>query len=209
MDQDQRAKRDTHLVADFEAAANRRLALVVLAADGKVISSSPTADAILGSSDGLSVAAGRLRAAVASEQAKLQSAIARAAAGESADGEAPILVQRRSGKRPYVVSLESLSPRPGGQHEVAQVMAVISDTERKAIVSPKLLQVIYDLAPREANLVALLVQGMELKEAAGQLGIQETSARTYLKDVFSKTATHRQAELVSVVMSGVAALLPL
>jgi DNA-binding CsgD family transcriptional regulator len=48
----------------------------------------------------------------------------------------------------------------------------------------------------EARLVVHLVQGTSLKSSAKVLGIKYETGRTYLKSVFHKTRTHRQAELV-------------
>lgn len=54
----------------------------------------------------------------------------------------------------------------------------------------------FDLTLAEAKLAHRLAGGASLKEAAGALGIREQTARTYLKRVFHKTETGRQAELV-------------
>jgi len=45
-----------------------------------------------------------------------------------------------------------------------------------------------------------LVLGNSLEAAALQIGVTPSSARTYLKRVFAKTETSRQAELVSKVL---------
>jgi DNA-binding CsgD family transcriptional regulator len=81
------------------------------------------------------------------------------------------------------------------------------DTDNQVELNPRLLCHLYGLAPREAELVVQLVRGATLREAAARLGIREVSARTYLKEIFSKTSTHRQAELVSLVLTGVASLI--
>ena len=54
----------------------------------------------------------------------------------------------------------------------------------------------FDLTLAEAKLAHRLANGAALKEAADALGIREQTARTYLKRVFQKTETCRQAELV-------------
>lgn len=57
----------------------------------------------------------------------------------------------------------------------------------------------FALAPAQARLVMLLMQGQSVKEAAETLGVTEGSARQYLKLTFRKTGTNRQAELVRLV----------
>jgi DNA-binding CsgD family transcriptional regulator len=58
----------------------------------------------------------------------------------------------------------------------------------------------FDLTPAEARLVARLMTGESLRSCSKALGIQYETVRTNLKSVFQKTKTHRQAELVMVVI---------
>jgi DNA-binding CsgD family transcriptional regulator len=58
----------------------------------------------------------------------------------------------------------------------------------------------FDLTPAEARLVARLIAGESLRPCANALGIKYQTVRTCLKSVFQKTKTHRQAELVLVVI---------
>ena len=59
----------------------------------------------------------------------------------------------------------------------------------------------FDLTPAEARLVVHLITGESLRPCAKALGIKYETVRTYLKSVFQKTKTRRQAELVLVVIS--------
>jgi DNA-binding CsgD family transcriptional regulator len=61
------------------------------------------------------------------------------------------------------------------------------------------LETRFGLRPGEARLVALLSEGTSLRSCAEALDIQYETARSYLKSVFQKTGTHRQAELVLTV----------
>lgn len=58
---------------------------------------------------------------------------------------------------------------------------------------------LFDLSPAEARLASALATGKSLQQAAGLLGIQTTTARAYLAEVFRKTGTHRQGELVALL----------
>ena len=58
----------------------------------------------------------------------------------------------------------------------------------------------FDLTPAEARLVVRLITGESLRPCAKALGIQYETVRSYLKSVFHKTKTCRQAELVLVVI---------
>ncbi|WP_321960921.1 helix-turn-helix transcriptional regulator [Paraburkholderia sp. J7] len=58
----------------------------------------------------------------------------------------------------------------------------------------------FQLTRREVALASLLVRGTDLEDAASQLGIGIGTARGYLKRILAKTDTHRQAELVSLLL---------
>jgi DNA-binding CsgD family transcriptional regulator len=68
----------------------------------------------------------------------------------------------------------------------------------------------FDLTPSEARLVVRLIAGESLRSCAQALGIKYETVRTYLKSVFQKTKTHRQSELVIVVIRAMseASILP-
>ena len=65
---------------------------------------------------------------------------------------------------------------------------------------------LYGLTPAESRLAWLLVGDRTLSEAAAQLGIKLSTARTVLKRVLAKTDTRRQASLVRLLLSGPAQL---
>lgn len=95
-----------------------------------------------------------------------------------------------------VVPFDSLAPsRPSA----ARVMLIVTEPANPHGGATDLLGEPYQLTQREADLTALLVGGLSLSEAAGRLGIQKETARAYLKRIFAKTGTHRQAELVAVL----------
>jgi DNA-binding CsgD family transcriptional regulator len=59
----------------------------------------------------------------------------------------------------------------------------------------------FRLTPAEARLVLHLVAGETLRSAAVKLSITYETARSSLKNIFKKTETCRQAELVLVVLT--------
>jgi DNA-binding CsgD family transcriptional regulator len=58
----------------------------------------------------------------------------------------------------------------------------------------------FGLTPREAEPTELLARDITLTHAADTLDISRKNARAHLKQVFSKTNTSRQTELVSVIL---------
>jgi DNA-binding CsgD family transcriptional regulator len=63
------------------------------------------------------------------------------------------------------------------------------------------------ISPREAELAALLAQGMELSQIAAKLCISVHTARTHLKTIFAKTRCRSQSELIRRILSGPASVL--
>lgn len=68
------------------------------------------------------------------------------------------------------------------------------------------IQRLFGLTQGESRLAALLVRGLCLEEAASALGLTVATTRTRLKAIFEKTDTHRQAELVRLVLTSAAAV---
>ncbi len=66
--------------------------------------------------------------------------------------------------------------------------------------------VCYGFTPAETALVLVLLQGLDLGQAARRLSMSLNTARYHLKHVFQKTDTNRQAELIRLVLSSPVAL---
>jgi DNA-binding CsgD family transcriptional regulator len=63
---------------------------------------------------------------------------------------------------------------------------------------------LYRLAPAESRLAQALLAGGGLKRAAEAAGMTYETARWYLKILFQKTGTSRQAELVALLLGDLA-----
>ncbi|HEY8005909.1 MAG TPA: helix-turn-helix transcriptional regulator, partial [Methylocella sp.] len=79
-----------------------------------------------------------------------------------------------------LVTLNALGPRPGPPP------AVVAKT--------------FHLTPSEAKLACIIARGAPPFIAARELKISRETARNQLKVVFAKTNTHRQSELVALLM---------
>jgi DNA-binding NarL/FixJ family response regulator len=55
---------------------------------------------------------------------------------------------------------------------------------------------LFDLLPSEARLALALSRGMNITEAAEDLGLTEQTARTYSKNIYAKMGARGQADLV-------------
>lgn len=60
---------------------------------------------------------------------------------------------------------------------------------------------LYRLTPAECRLADLLLRGLDVAAVAGRMGITLDTARFMLKNIFVKTETHRQSELIRAMAS--------
>ena len=77
----------------------------------------------------------------------------------------------------------------------------ITDPMRRQEAPSDLLMRLFGLSSAEGRLLEKLVSGRSVKQAASDLGITGDTARSYLKVIFQKTDTHRQTDLVRLVLS--------
>lgn len=79
-----------------------------------------------------------------------------------------------------IVTLNALGPRPGPP--------------------PSILVKTFRLTPSEAKLASIIARGAAPDAAAQELKISRETARNQLKSVFAKTGTHRQGELIALLL---------
>lgn len=58
----------------------------------------------------------------------------------------------------------------------------------------------FDLTPAETRVLESLVNGNSLKEIAAQFGLSRTTVAYHMRNLFQKTSTGRQAELITLVL---------
>jgi DNA-binding CsgD family transcriptional regulator len=81
-------------------------------------------------------------------------------------------------------------------------MLVFTPVNATEIVpSPNILSGLFDLSPAEARLAISLASGTPLKIAAEASDIKFSTARSYLEQIFRKTGTNQQSQLVALLKS--------
>ncbi len=172
-------------------------AVVVVDGTGQVVGTNRSADDMLARTDGFYVDQGRLATRVLHETRGLAQAIARVACG--AEANAVIRVSRTGGQMPFLVTVASVST---GTSPCSGIVLFIHDPALSRVPDASWLSRIYGLTPVEGKVAAELAAGRSLQEIADRRGISIQTVRGHLKQVFSKTGTHRQGELVSRLLSG-------
>jgi DNA-binding CsgD family transcriptional regulator len=71
----------------------------------------------------------------------------------------------------------------------------------KVLASDRHVAQRYGLAPSEARLLLTLIEGRRISDYATEAGITLNTAKEYLKKLFDKTGTSRQADLVRLILA--------
>lgn len=94
--------------------------------------------------------------------------------------------------------------RESNQRDASVVTLFISNPEINNLVNESTVAELYGLSEAEASLTRHLIEGLSLSDMAERRGVSEHTVRSQFKSIFRKTDTSRQAELVSLILSGLA-----
>ena len=194
------------LISLHSAAVLDRLphGVLLLGTRGAVLSTNRSADEMLCARDGLMVVRGELRGATPDATKTLQTALAAAISLDAArTGDTiGISLPRPSGRRPLSVIVAPL-PRIRRMWVIddARLVVFVTDPDLARIAAPATIARVLNLTPAEGRLAHELATGASLEEAASRLGLQLETVRSRLKTIFQKTDTHRQADLVRLILT--------
>lgn len=201
------------------------IAICMIRQDGSILRSTEGADRILETRDGIWLNNGRLRVAVNAEQITLDTFIMGAcqtganrgmeypveiqskAAGNTtvrsstAQAGGALLITRRPPLRPLQVVISPFCT--GSLMNEPEATALIQFSDPTSIPKSRaaMLRALYRLSPTESRLADLLLQGHEVNDVSDKLKLTLETTRYHLKQVFAKTGTHRQSELVRLMLS--------
>lgn len=119
---------------------------------------------------------------------------------DTASLDAPPIVVRREADRPLVIRVLPVGGAAGSPFLGARALLVFTDLGRKPGPDPGVVARVFDLTRAEARLAALVATGTGPGAAAKKLGVSRETVRAQLKAVFAKTETHRQSELVALLL---------
>ncbi len=188
-----------------------RLAAGVILIDARrqVIRANLSASRMLALEDGVAICDGELRASSA-EDSSLQEAIGKALEAASRgeqDHMQRIAVSSQSGGRPYFLNFTPLlEALPGSPVHEAVIVAFFANPDAVSDASVRALEAVFGLTPAEAAVVRGLVDGRTLDEVAASRGVRPDTVRGQLKQVFVKTGTSRQVDLIRLVLTGISPL---
>lgn len=192
------------LLGADEALNRIAMGIFLLDSDRKVLSRNRRADQLLAEADGLTLShEGLLRGEKPQQTQALRDildvALARVAAG-SRQGSATIGLSRDSGKRPLIAVACPLGRGMAKPGEPV-VGLFVTDPEWRSIEAAEAVAQLYGLSPAETRLALALVRGLRLDEIADEFGLSRNTVNYTLKNLFRKTETDRQADLISLFQS--------
>lgn len=185
------------------------IGLVVLGSDQRVLEVNRATRSIAEASDGISLREGTLVFGDRTAQ-RTYTTMVNAAARGLLDGVGGLLaVPRPSGAPDYVVSVArcfgGLSALVGPR---ASVVVAIADPAREAATTSEALKALWQLTAAEARVALALVRGESPEAIAERQNVTLATVRVHLKHILAKTGTHRQSELIRLILAGPAALPP-
>jgi DNA-binding response OmpR family regulator/DNA-binding CsgD family transcriptional regulator len=175
----------------------------------KVLFRNKRAEELLNEADGISLSReGLLRGEKPQQTQALRdivdAAIARAASSIRQATEA-VALTRSSGRRSLFAVACPLGRgpvSPGG----AVVGLFVTDPERRLSAAAEAVAQLYGLSPAETRLALALARGLRLEEIADEFGISRNTVSYTMKNLFRKTDTDRQADLISLFIASPVAL---
>lgn len=179
------------------------LGIVLLDGRGQVLFANRTAARLAEEGDGI-VIESTVRAPLSQHSMQLDQVIAVAIAASLAgdDHVVGLPLPRLSGRRDLLLLACTLMSDEENSVPSPAVVLFISDPEGRPQVPASVLSSLFGLTPAEAKLATALAEGHRLDEIATELAVSSTTIAFHLRNLFRKTNTNRQADLIALVLAG-------
>lgn len=112
-----------------------------------------------------------------------------------------VALRRASARAP----IEALVVPLRTEHSAAAIF--LGDPLASRLPRAEAIRRLYGLTPSEARVASDLADGHSLTAIADRIGVRVSTVRTHLKSILAKTSTHRQAELVRMLVSSPSTLI--
>ncbi|MGH7057804.1 MAG: helix-turn-helix transcriptional regulator [Acetobacteraceae bacterium] len=206
-------RRLAHLAIERSAASDlierSGTATLVLAGDGRVLYANAGAERLFSAGDAIRVIGGRFTAMDRSAAGRLAALIrtsANTAAGKAGGAGGAISICRAN-RLPLTALVAPFRPAADGPGASLPAAIVFLRDPESPCPSGMALRGLFGLTASEAAVAAAVAGGTAADDLAAGLGITLNTVRTHLKNIFAKTGTSRQAQLVSVILTSIAALM--
>jgi DNA-binding CsgD family transcriptional regulator len=184
----------------FEAALSAMTSgAVIVDRDMAILHANTVARAMIDDGDPIRDNEGHLELPVELVPGQLAAAIRSAADAEAEMGRRGmgIPTRRRDGV-PLVIHVMPLKQRAARSGvKLSAVAAVfVSETGARVPLPIDAVSMLFELTPAEARVFELIALGSSIGQIAGALSVAQTTIKTHLASLYSKTDRHRRADLV-------------
>ena len=200
-----RLQREIRLNAALAASLDvSSVGIFLIDANRSVLYRNATALALIEERDGLLLANGRPTAPRLADSLKMTEALEHVldlqmGLIETTDDSSPaIMLPRENGAPLFCIIMGLDQPRQESADPLLLMIVVRPESDIANLIRP--ICDVYGLSVVERELAIGLVEGLSIADAATSMNVQKETARGYLKQIFLKTDTHRQAELVHFFM---------
>jgi DNA-binding CsgD family transcriptional regulator len=179
-----------------------RSAAALIDRRGEVLSYTPEFARFIG--DGLVLRNRRLATELSRQDRKLQALVecGLRAVHEAGDcAPARLQIMRGGARRPLIAAIMPLRRSAMDVFSAAGALLTVVDPGEPLAVPEDILATDYALTPAEIRLAVRLADGTRLSVVAEALGMSYQTARTHLKQIFSKLDVHKQSEMVAQIRS--------
>lgn len=161
--------------------------VLLVDASARVLLTNRQANALLGEQDGLAVADGAL-SLPRTAQLRFSALLA------EADVPRALRVVRPSGRADYLLKLMPIES--DGLAAGRSILVIVDDPLAEPPRDLTVLVDLYELTPAQCRLTHALLRGHLLTECAAEMAVSLATVKAHLRELFSKTGTNRQADLI-------------
>ena len=190
--------------AGFETALDMlSTGLIFFGTKGNVVLMNRSAMACVAERDGLLATREALRAERSAESALLEKTISQAASalnGNALSAGGTVMISRRS-RPPLQIQISPIRNSVIQTSQPIAAVAFVNDSLRQHRPTQEVLRVLFGLTPAECRVALLLGDGHAPRKIANMVGVTDSTVRSQIKSIFSKTGVRRQGELIRLLLN--------
>lgn len=174
--------------------------IIIVSATGQILMRNRGAERWLASGSVVQAHLGRIRLAVAKDNAALEQLIGAVGADIDRDAGAVDTVGVTDGMRAKILVMPIAHDAQAHPNDGrARVALICTDIDQQRAMAPRLLQRAYGLTPAEVKVATGLANGKAPDELAESLFVSLATIKTHTQHIYQKVGVGRQTELVRLV----------